>query len=102
MGIIMHGAQGKVMLLIILFSMGLYVADSSPNSKGNLFWAMTCLPGIFKNGNRGQADITSSMQQGMIINTFCNYKLVAPLMYNLQSSPLQLIRRQPRKEFHCR
>ncbi|KAI7791419.1 hypothetical protein IRJ41_018869, partial [Triplophysa rosa] len=37
--------------------------DSSPVSKESLFWAMTCLPGIFKKSNRGQADIPSSRQQ---------------------------------------
>lgn len=38
-------------------------ADSSPGRKGSLFWAMTCLPGIFKKDNRGQADMTSSSWQ---------------------------------------
>ncbi|XP_056614205.1 uncharacterized protein LOC130429580 [Triplophysa dalaica] len=37
--------------------------DSSPDSKGSLFKTITCLPGLFKKGNRGPAEITSSRQQ---------------------------------------
>lgn len=77
------GLGAKAMLLINLFSMGLYVADSRPDSKGSLFKTITCLPGLFKKGNRGPADITSSRQQGMIIIMFSDYKLVVPIMIHL-------------------